>query len=71
MSKRRTKFGKKGFGIAGVVIALLVLLGLYGIFQGITVYTQAQSLYKQAKLAAGAAKLQNVVLAKDELVKTK
>src|SRR5689334_1381285 len=71
MSKRKTKFGRRGFGIVGVVIALLVLLGIYGIFQGISVYSQAQSLYKQAKLAGAAAKLQNVVLAKDELVKTK
>lgn len=71
MKRKFPKFGKKGFGIASVVIAVLVLVGIYFAIQGIGIYRQSQKVYSQAKAAATAAKGQNVVLARDELVKTK
>lgn len=64
-------FGRKGVKIGAVVIAFLALVLLYTGIQSVRIIGQARKTYAQAKLAAAAAKAQNVVLAKDELVKTK
>ncbi len=73
MTKKRGffKFGKKGIGIAGLVIILLVLLGVYTAVNVFLIAGQAKKVYSQAKLVSAAAKTQNIVVAKEELVKTK
>jgi len=73
MAKKRGffKFGKKGIGVAGLVIILLVLLGVYTLVNVFIIAGQAKKVYSQAKLVSAAAKTQNVVTAKAELVKTK
>ncbi len=72
MKKRKfPKFGIKSLGVTGVVIILLVLVGLYSFVQALGIYKQSQKVYVQAKAAAAAAKQENVVLAHDELVKTR
>src|SRR3990167_1555435 len=72
MSGRRfPKFGKKGLGIVGVVLILLAIFGIFTGVQAFGIYKQARKVEAQARLAAAAAKTQNVVLAREELVKTK
>lgn len=73
MSKKRgfLKFGKRGIGIAGAIVILLVLIVVYTTINVILITGQAKKVYSQAKLVAAAAKTQNVVVAKEELVKTK
>jgi len=64
------KINKKVGIIAIVVIALVLLVGIFSGFKAFAVYRQAMSVYKQGKLAADATKKQNVVLAREELSKT-
>lgn len=72
MKKRFPKiFGKKGMGILGVVIILLVLVSVFLGIKAFAIYKDSQAVYTQAKKAADAAKSQNIVLAKEELVRTK
>lgn len=61
---------KKVLMIAGIVLFLLLAVGVYSGVRAFGIYNEAQKVYKQAKVAADAAKKQNVVLARDELVKT-
>src|SRR5688500_2549508 len=71
MKRKFFKIGKRNFGIVGVIAGLLLLVLLYTAFQGFGIYTQSKKTLAQARLAADAAKTQNVELAKVELVKTK
>ncbi|HVZ11473.1 MAG TPA: DUF4012 domain-containing protein [Patescibacteria group bacterium] len=71
MKKKFFKFNKKSFGIGGIIIAIIVLIGIYSFIKGIAIYKQAQVVYKQAKVASAAAKTQNIVAAHDALVQTK
>lgn len=74
MSKKLSKNAFRLKKPVKVVLALLILLIAFGVFTGIkviSVYNKAQNVYKQAKIAADAAKKQNIVLLKEELVKTK
>lgn len=69
--KRKFHFGGKKLGILGVVALILALIGLYSLFQGFRIYKQSQVVYRQAKTAAAAAKTQNIILAREELGKTR
>lgn len=72
VGKRRFSiFNIKSLGIAGVVVIILAILSAFVGFRALAIYQESQKVYKQAKAAADAAKKQNVILAKDELVKTK
>lgn len=53
-----------------IVVLLLVLAGAYTSIQAFGAYKQARKVEAQAKVAYDALKAQNIVLAKDELVKT-
>ncbi len=64
-------FGNKGLSVIGVVVAILVLFFAFIAWRAFAIYGDSQKVYKQAKVAADAAKNQNVVLAREELTKTK
>ncbi|MEK7203597.1 MAG: DUF4012 domain-containing protein [Patescibacteria group bacterium] len=64
-------FSLKRLGITGVVMLLLGVLLLYVAVRAFAVYSKTDKVYDQAKKAADAAKNQNVVLARQELVKTR
>lgn len=64
-------FRSRVFIIIVVVLLFFVLSGLYFGIQAFAIYQGSQKTYKQAKLAYDAAKKQNVVLTREELVKTK
>ena len=70
-SRKFPKFGKKWLAVIGVVIALIVIVGAYTSVKAFAIIGQAKKLEAQARVAVAAAKQQNVVAAKDELVKTK
>lgn len=63
--------GRRGLGVFGIVIILFVILTAYVGFRAFAVYSKTDKVYDQAKRAADAAKNQNVVLAREELVKTR
>ncbi len=73
MARRKRKlfsFKKKNTRIIIGVVALVVLfIGFLG-FKAAAIYENAQQAEAQARVAMDAAKQQNVVLAKEELVKT-
>lgn len=69
--KKRFKFDKKGFGIVGVAIVIIALILAFSFIQGIRILAQSQKVYKQAKLAGAAVKTENIVMAGEELNKTK
>ncbi|MGE5041271.1 MAG: DUF4012 domain-containing protein [Candidatus Levyibacteriota bacterium] len=71
MKKRRTRLftSRKSKIIAGVV-GFLVLVILFIIYNLFIIMADFKKTYAQAKVAYDAVKAQNVVLAKDELVKT-
>src|SRR3989344_6863477 len=64
-------FSLKRLGITGVVLLLLGVLILYVAVRAFAVYSKTDKVYDQAKKAADAAKNQNIVLARQELVKTR
>lgn len=72
MAKRRFKFlrSKRNITIIASVLGVIVLFLIFTAIQAQAVYQDATSLYSQAKKVSQAAKLQNVVVVKDELVKT-
>ncbi|HVZ67350.1 MAG TPA: DUF4012 domain-containing protein [Patescibacteria group bacterium] len=70
-SKRFPKINKKVLAIVAVVLGLIVLVGVYSSVMAFGIYKQAKKVEAQARLAAAAAKQQNIVDAKDQLVKTK
>lgn len=74
MIKRR-QFGfsrsKKFLAIFGVILVFVLVVGVYIGLRVQAVYKAGQKTYEQAKRAADAAKKQDVMLAYEELVKTK
>lgn len=64
-------FGKKGLSIVGVIVIIVVLFFLFISWRVFAIYGDSQKVIKLAKSAADAAKNQNVVLAREELIKTK
>lgn len=64
-------FGKRGLSVIGVVVIVFILIVSFASWRALAIYKNSQGLYTQAKKAADAAKSQNVVLAREELVKTK
>ncbi len=64
-------FGKKGLSVFGVILIIFVLVSAFIGFKAFAIYNKAQGLEVQARKAADAAKSQNIVLAKEELVKTR
>lgn len=71
MTGRRKIFRLRNLGIVGVILIILALIGAYVAFQGIAIAAGARGVYKQVKVAGDAAKKQNIILAREELVKTK
>lgn len=72
--KRRSRFSIKNKKALGIIIALVIILGLGSIYTGIqalAVYKQAMVVKVQARKAYDAIKQQNIILTKDEMVKTK
>ncbi|HRN96788.1 MAG TPA: DUF4012 domain-containing protein, partial [Candidatus Levybacteria bacterium] len=73
MARKRKKislFKKKHLKVyIGVIVALVALFGFVG-FKAFAAYNHAQNVNVQARVAMDALKQQNVVLAKEELVKT-
>ncbi|OGH18265.1 MAG: hypothetical protein A2868_03370 [Candidatus Levybacteria bacterium RIFCSPHIGHO2_01_FULL_40_15b] len=64
-------FSLKRLGITGVVLLLLGALILYVAVRAFAVYSKTDKVYDQAKKAVDAAKNQNIILARAELVKTR
>src|SRR3989304_9221153 len=64
-------FNIKRLGIIGVILIIFGILMFYVSFRAFAVYQKADKVYDQAKKASDAAKNQNIVLAKEELVKTR
>lgn len=54
----KIKFGKKGFGIVGVVIVLFLAVGAFLGFKAYALYNKSQTVYTQAKKVADAARAQ-------------
>lgn len=73
MARKRRKlslFNKKHLKVyIGVIVALVALFGFVG-YKAFAAYNHAQKVNVQARVAMDAIKQQNVVLAKEELVKT-
>ncbi len=72
MEKKSFSAGKLKKVFLLILLVLLVVIG-FTVFVGIRaqkVYKNSQKVYAQAQLAYTAMKQQNIVLAKDELVKT-
>lgn len=72
MEKRSSSSGKLKKAILAVIIMFLIITGI-SVFVGLKVkkiYKNSQIVYSQARLAYDAMKQQNIILAKDELVKT-
>lgn len=69
-TKRRNFLKSRKGKVALAVIAIFLLSSIYMAVKTFAIYNDAQKTYAQAKVAVAAAKQQNVVLAKDELVKT-
>lgn len=64
-------FGRKGLSAFGIALIIFLLVSLFVSWRAYAVYSKSQNVYIQAQKAADAAKSQNVVLAHEELVKTK
>lgn len=64
-------FNKKGLSVVGVVVVVFVLFFVFIAWRTVAIYGDSQKVVRQARLAADAAKNQNVVLAREELAKTK
>jgi hypothetical protein len=60
----------KPFLIISSILGIFLLLLVFFVFQAITIVKDARAIQVQAKVAVEAAKKQNIVLAKEELVKT-
>ena len=60
----------KPFLIISSILGILLLLVAFFVFQAIIIVKDAKAIQVQAKVAVEAAKKQNIVLAKEELVKT-
>lgn len=72
MKEKSLNIGKLKKALLLVLFIILVIAG-FSVFTGIRVqkvYRNSQKVYSQAKLAVDALKKQNIVLAKEELVKT-
>ncbi len=73
MARKKRKFfsfkKKNAKIIAGVIAVFVVLLVFLG-FKTASIYGNARETYAQAQIAVAAAKQQNVIVAKEELVKT-
>ncbi len=63
-------FGKKGLSLFGAIIIIFVLVSIFVSYKAFAVYSKSQNVYGQVKKAADAAKQQNIVLAREELIKT-
>lgn len=69
--RKKAILRSKNFKIGvGVLVVLIIFFG-YTAVKAFSIYNAAMSTQKQAKIALAAAKKQNVVLAHEELVKTK
>jgi hypothetical protein len=68
--KRKFGKGKKILAFLFVILTLIVALSAYTAVKAKTVYENSQRTYVQAKLAFNSMKQQNVVRAKEELLKT-
>ncbi len=68
--KKFSKFNPRNMGILGVIIVILVIFALFTAFKTVVILTQAKKVYTEVKAASAAAKQENVIVAKDELVKT-
>ncbi len=64
-------FNLKRLGILGVILIIIGVLFVYVAIRAFAVYGKADKVYDQAKKAADAAKNQNIILAREELVKTR
>jgi len=62
--------GRRGRTV-GIGALILLVFAIFMVWRVATVYVSSQKVYTQAKKAADAAKNQNVVLAREELAKTK
>ncbi|KKQ96209.1 MAG: hypothetical protein A3C27_02130 [Candidatus Levybacteria bacterium RIFCSPHIGHO2_02_FULL_39_36] len=71
MRRRFPKLGKRKLGIIGLIILVLGLVTLYSAFGAFKVLADSKKFYSQVKLASDAAKKQNVILAREELVKSR
>ena len=69
---RRFSFNAKSkpFLIISSILGVFILLLVFFVFQAIIIVKDAKAIQAQAKVAVDAAKQQNIVLAKEELVKT-
>lgn len=70
--RRRLKISKKTLAIPLAICGLFIVFAVFGVILPVqTVYASAMKTYTQAKIAMDAIKKQNVVVASDELKKTK
>ncbi len=61
----------KNLGIVGILLIIIAIISAFVGIRAYAIYSESQKVYREAKAAADAAKKQNVILAKEELAKTK